>query len=167
MLLDKENKRKLLWYLLDTTELMHIWTQTVTVRTRPVQVLTRQNPSPDQGKRIPSPPLTKKLFAINTYREKKNQFSQMKFQWNYQPYSRAGPMPGVIGQHKMNYMLFVLFWVCLSVCLFGGFVSLSFFILVCLFSFLREWEHEVGGVGRWAGHERSWERERLGSKYEV
>lgn len=37
--------------------------------------------------------LTKKLRAIDTQREK-NQLSPMECHWAYQPYFRAGPMPG-------------------------------------------------------------------------
>ena len=68
-------------------------------------------------------------------------------------------MPGVIGQHKMDYMLLStgcsvlgFLFVCLFVCL--GVLShlLSLFLFVFFFF---ERVHEVGGVGRWAGHERS------------
>jgi hypothetical protein len=53
-------------------------------------------------------PLTKKLFSIITYWKRENQFSSMECHWVYQQHSRAGPMPGAAGQHRVNSMVLFL-----------------------------------------------------------
>lgn len=79
----KDCKRQKWWprrqNLLDTEGKMHTYelTGTVTACTGPTQIQTIQIPSIEKGrwahKNIPPP--TKKLFAIDTLQERKNQFS--------------------------------------------------------------------------------------------
>ena len=55
--------------------------------------------------------------------------------------------PSAVGQHKMDFVLFV------------GFVLLGFFclfVLIFLLSFLREKEHKIGWILRKGGSRGSW-----------
>lgn len=38
------------------------------------------------------PPITKELFAVDTYWERESEFSPVEYPWVYQPHSRVGPI---------------------------------------------------------------------------
>lgn len=67
-------------------------------------VLPRQGPAERKRSGHKVPPLTKKLFVINTCSERENQLPPTECHWLYQPHSRAGLMQRS-DQYKMDSML--------------------------------------------------------------
>lgn len=72
-------------------------------------------------------PLTKKPFATDRHRLRKNQFSPMQSHWVYQTHSRPGPCSGVVGQTTF-YDFLVLF-----ICFADFFLLFIFLFIVFLF----------------------------------
>lgn len=54
-----------------------------------------------------APTLNKKLPTTDTHWQKEYQFSPMACHWVYPPHPRAGSVPGTVGQHRMNLVIFL------------------------------------------------------------
>lgn len=112
---------------------------------RPAQVQVTQAPSTDSRSRHGLPLLT--ITICNGYLLTKGKISFLPWDvTGYIKHSRAGPMPGVVAQHKMNSMpflyvdfgfYFVLFMHCFVLLVFCLFVLASFLWVFLLSSFLR------------------------------
>lgn len=67
-------------------------TETGAACTRPAQAPPGHNPRTEKGSGYKIPPLTKKLFAIDSHWEREIQFSSVAFHWVFQAHSKAGVM---------------------------------------------------------------------------
>lgn len=59
------------------------------------------------GNELWLPSLTKKLISIDISLQKKTYFSTMESHCVHEPYLMVAPRPGVLGQHKINPMIFL------------------------------------------------------------
>lgn len=122
----------------------------MTACTIPTQIQNRQNPSTKMGNGHKVPTLTKKLFAVDVCKERKNPVA-VTGHINHIPVM----CPRIVDQHKMDFM-FVCFSFGFDIFVLFLFSACFYFHFLFYFSFLRkrerqrqresEHEHEVEWV---------------------
>lgn len=163
-----------LWHTYERTDAATVWTRPTEVQNR---MLARK-----RGSRHKVAPLTKELFAIDTFWEKENKqtnqqnnpFSPIECHWVHQPYARAYPMPTCSQATQDQILSYCVCDFCLGFDIFFLFYRfffpslfcLSVLIFLCCFCcifmgcyFEEEKEHKVEWGRRWDGSGRSWGEE--------
>lgn len=92
------------------------------------QHLHRHNPRTKKGSGYKIPPFTKKVFAIDSHREREVQFSSVEWHWVFQAYSKAGSMlKDRWSTQTKSHVWFLLMCVCFVCVRGGGEVYFSFY----------------------------------------